>query len=64
MNIKDIIQKAGGVCSLARQLGVRHVSVIRWKEVPVKRLLEVERITGVPREELRPDIFRRERVKE
>jgi len=40
----------------------RHVAVYRWKHIPVRRLSDVERITGIPREELRPDIFLKERI--
>lgn len=60
--IKKIIKKAGGVYCLARQLKISHVAVYRWKHIPVRRLSDVERITGIPREELRPDIFLKERI--
>lgn len=29
-----------------------------WKKVPAEQVVEVERITGLPREELRPDLYR------
>lgn len=62
MNIQDLIKKIGGPSYLAKRLGISHSAVVQWEVLPVKRLLEVERITGIPREELRPDIFKRERV--
>ena len=45
--------------SLAADLGVHKTTLLRWEEggVPVDRLGDVERLTGVPRQELRPDIF-------
>lgn len=36
-------------------------TILRWERgeppVPVKRLDEIERLTGIPRHDLRPDIF-------
>ena len=49
--------KAGGDAKLARELGISIQAVWQWKRVPVTRVLDVERITGVPRHELRPDFY-------
>lgn len=46
---------------LAQVLNVDRVSILRWEKsyvpIPVKRLFEIEAKTGIPRDELRPDIF-------
>lgn len=42
---------------LADELGISPSAISMWKRVPVDRLNDIERITGIPREELRPDIF-------
>lgn len=42
---------------LAKQLGISAQAVSQWARVPVERVLEIERLTGVPRHELRPDIY-------
>lgn len=44
---------------LAREAGVDKSTVTRWaqKRVPAERIADVERITGISRHELRPDIF-------
>lgn len=42
---------------LAHQLGITAQAISQWTRVPVERVLDVERITGVPRHELRPDIY-------
>lgn len=47
----------GGVSSLARSLGVSQPAVSGWKRVPPERVLAVEALTGVPRTELRPDLY-------
>ncbi len=64
MHIKEIIKKAGGGVKLAKKIGIYHSAVYRWKHIPVQRLSDVEKITGIPREELRPDIFLKERIKD
>lgn len=50
-------QKVGGMAQLASQLGVARQAVYQWRRIPVDRVADVERITGIPRSELRPDIF-------
>lgn len=45
----------------ANLFGVDRTTILRWERgappVPVKRLEEIERITGISRHELRPDVF-------
>lgn len=54
--------KARGLRSadLARMLKINKATVTRWAQgtVPLTRVFEVERETGIPREELRPDFFK------
>ncbi len=40
---------------LASELGVVRQLLYRWDEVPFKYVLDVERITGVPRHEIVPE---------
>lgn len=48
---------AGNKSELARRLGVKVQSIQQWKRIPAERVLDVERVTGVPRHELRPDLY-------
>jgi DNA-binding transcriptional regulator YdaS (Cro superfamily) len=48
-----------GKRALARGLGIREQAINNWKRVPRNRIMAVERLTGVPKEILAPDIFRR-----
>lgn len=48
---------AGNGASLARALGITAQALSQWDEVPPLRVLDVERFTGVPRHELRPDLY-------
>jgi TorA maturation chaperone TorD len=51
------IGAAGGVRALARSVGVSQPAISSWKRVPADRVLTVEALTGVPRGELRPDLY-------
>lgn len=56
-SLRRAIEAAGGLAVLARQLGISVQAVSQWTEVPPLRVVAVERITGVPRHELRPDLY-------
>jgi len=42
---------------LARQLGLTRATLYNWKRVPAERVVEVEKITGISRTKLRPDLY-------
>lgn len=42
---------------LAKALGITHGAISQWARVPTDRVLDVERITGISRHDLRPDVF-------
>lgn len=50
----------GRVGDLAEALKISSPAVSQWERVPAERVLDVERITGVSRHDLRPDIYPRE----
>jgi len=53
------IKAAGSISKLARALGISPQAVWQWREIPVRHVISIERIFGVPREELRLDLYRR-----
>jgi DNA-binding transcriptional regulator YdaS (Cro superfamily) len=55
--IENIIEAGGGVVALAKQLKISKGAVSQWDRVPVNRVLDVERITGIPRQQIRSDIY-------
>ena len=55
--LKEAIRHAGGAAALARQLGIRQPSISGWKVVPALRVRQLERLTGVSRARLRPDLY-------
>lgn len=44
---------------LATELKVNKSQVTRWNQnkVPVDRIVQIETVTGIPRQQLRPDVF-------
>lgn len=62
-----VIKKIGTQKALAEALGVSTMSVSKWVStgrIPVDRVLTIEKLTGVPRYELRPDIYPPEEYKQ
>lgn len=54
------IEAAGGPTALGNALGCSSQAISQWSRIPADRVVDVERITGIPREELRPDLYRRD----
>lgn len=50
-------EASGGAGKLAEALGVSAQAISQWDEVPPLRVLAVERISGISRSELRPDLY-------
>jgi DNA-binding transcriptional regulator YdaS (Cro superfamily) len=57
--LRKAIEAAGSIRAFARKLGVTPPAVMEWRRVPAHRILQVEAVTGIPREQLRPDLYRR-----
>ncbi len=60
--LKRAVERAGGQAAFARALGVTPQAVSQWDEVPPLRVLATERVSGVSRSELRPDLYPLERA--
>ena len=54
------IGAAGSITALAKRLGFQRPRVSMWRQVPANYIISIERATGVPREKLRPDLYRRD----
>jgi len=59
MTPKELIALVGGPSALAKVLGVKHSTPILWKEIPPHHCPSIEANFGIPREQLRPDLFDR-----
>ena len=56
------IDAAGGIAQLARKIGISQPSVSNWTRVPAQRVVAVETATGIPRNDLRPDLYSEQAV--
>lgn len=54
-----IREKRGLLAKIAHGLGLTRASVVKWEKVPAERVVDIERITGIRRELLRPDLYAR-----
>jgi DNA-binding transcriptional regulator YdaS (Cro superfamily) len=47
----------GRLSRLAGELKITPGAIAQWNEVPAERMGDIARVTGIPMQELRPDIF-------
>lgn len=59
LDLHQIIKRGGGTSAVAQKCGVGVTVVSNWKKrgVPPERVLALEAATGVPRHQIRPDIY-------
>lgn len=55
--LKRVIKDFGTARALAAALDITPQAVSQWKKVPIFHVLEIEKLTGIPRHELRPDVY-------
>lgn len=57
----EAVEILGGARAAAAKLGVSSTAVLKWIyfSCPAARAVELERLTDVPRERMRPDLFDR-----
>ena len=55
--LQEAVRRVGGLRVLARALGVSHQAILQWDRAPPRRVLDLERLTGIPRHDLRPDLY-------
>jgi DNA-binding transcriptional regulator YdaS (Cro superfamily) len=53
----NVFAAFGSMSQLAKHLGVTRAAVSHWKIIPLRHLAEISKITGIPRPELRPDLY-------
>lgn len=59
--VERAAKAVGSKSELARRLGVAVQSIQQWSRIPAERVSDVEKVTGIPRHELRPDLYPKER---
>jgi len=53
--MRELRAERGRVTQLATALGLSPQAVHKWQVVPLARVIDVERATGISRRKLRPD---------
>jgi DNA-binding transcriptional regulator YdaS (Cro superfamily) len=48
----------GRLAELAEACKITHAAILQWKRIPSDHLLAIEKTTGIPRKELRPDLYK------
>jgi DNA-binding transcriptional regulator YdaS (Cro superfamily) len=58
-HIESAVKKAGGRAAVAKKLGITPEAVRKWirGNIPAGRAVELEKISGVHRSYLRPDLW-------
>jgi DNA-binding transcriptional regulator YdaS (Cro superfamily) len=54
--MKLIRSRRGLTSQLTREIGLSRGAISQWRVVPADKLVDVERISGIPRHILRPDL--------
>ena len=55
--ISRIVTAAGGHTKLAQIIGTTPQAIHMWRDVPVAHVLKIEKATGIPRYDIRPDVY-------
>jgi DNA-binding transcriptional regulator YdaS (Cro superfamily) len=55
--LRTAIETVGGVRALASLVGLSPQTMYHWRRVPAERIIQIETVTDVPRNVLRPDLF-------
>lgn len=56
--LRRAINEIGGVTATADVVGISQQSVNAWTVCPSHRVIEISKASGVPKSDLRPDLFR------
>jgi len=55
--VKAAVDKHGSRAAVAERLGITRQSMDQWEQTPPKHVLEMEKLSGVSRYDLRPDVY-------
>ncbi|XYD07449.1 Cro/CI family transcriptional regulator [Methylobacterium sp. NMS12] len=56
-SLQRAFKSRGDAIRVARALGISPQAVSQWRRIPPLRVLDVERVTKIPRQQLRPDLY-------
>lgn len=61
VSVARVIEKAGGPSAVGTAIGKTRQAVAKWLRIPPQHVLTLERLSGIPKEKIRPDIYPPER---
>ena len=61
--IRKVIDKAGGTGPVRVALKISRQSIFNWTQIPAEHCADLEALSGIAREKLRPDIFKVSKLK-
>jgi DNA-binding transcriptional regulator YdaS (Cro superfamily) len=50
-------EERGRMSNLAKALSITPAAINQWKIIPADKLLKIETLTGIDRQQLRPDLY-------
>jgi DNA-binding transcriptional regulator YdaS (Cro superfamily) len=53
----NTLKRVGGPTKLARLLNIQPSAVTQWSRIPAERVPPLSDATGIPRHEMRPDLW-------
>ncbi len=53
----ELAKKFGGPTELSKLIGISRQMIYRWRRIPAEKALAIEKATGVPKEQLRSDLW-------
>lgn len=57
IDIETVKRLGGGYAAIAKKLNLARATVWGWDRVPPKHVVAIERITGIPRTQLCPELY-------
>jgi hypothetical protein len=55
--LREAIKRVGGLHAVGRAFGITAQSVYKWRKTPPLRVIPLEKLSGIPRNRLRPDLY-------
>ena len=55
-----VLEAAGGPSKVAEYLGLVPSAVTQWTRVPARHIHRLEKLTGIPAQDIRPDLWETE----
>jgi len=55
--VRKCVKAAGGMKQFCKGIGRSRAMVYLWEDIPAELVVKAEKITGIPREKIRPDLY-------